>query len=283
MSVSPNTSIVSTQWLADRLGEPGLRVLDASWYLPSADRDARAEYDAGHVPGARFFDLDAASAPGPLPHMLPSEAEFAAYAGSLGVSDASQIIVYDGSGVNLSAPRAWYMFRVFGHDGVAVLDGGMVKWKREGRPLESGAPAPGSGAFHARLDRAGVRSMTEVEQALRANQVQVVDMRSRGRFRGSEPEPRPGVPSGHIPGALNLPYAELVGREGTLLPEAALRARLEQAGLTLDRPVIATCGSGVTACALLLALHRLGYQGALYDGAWSEWASRGGAIASGEG
>jgi thiosulfate/3-mercaptopyruvate sulfurtransferase len=283
MSVSPTTSIVSTQWLAERLGEPGLRVLDASWYLPSAGRDAPAEYAAGHVPGARFFDLDLASAPGQLPHMLPSEAEFAAYASSLGVSDDSQIIAYDGSGVNLSAPRAWYMFRLFGHDRVAVLDGGMVKWKREGRPLESGAPAPVVGVFHARLDRAGVRSMTEVERALRANQVQVVDMRSPGRFRGSEPEPRPGLRSGHMPGALNLPYAELVSRDGTLLPEPALRARLEQAGLTLDRPVIATCGSGVSACGLLLALHRLGQQGTLYDGAWSEWASRGGAIVPGNG
>ncbi len=268
--------IVSTAWLADRLGSPGLRVLDASWYLPASGRDARAEYLAGHIPGALFFDLDAASdGASSLPHMLPPADQFARLAGALGIGNDSQVVVYDGSGANLSAARVWWMFRTFGHRAAAVLDGGLVKWKEEGRPLETGEPLVEPARFIARFDRNQVRSLEEVRRALADGSAQVVDLRAAGRFAGTEPEPRP-IPSGHIPGSRNLPYTTLVRADGTLLSREALRRRLAEAGIDPGRPVIATCGSGTSACALLLALDWLGSTGhSLYDGSWTEWASRG--------
>ncbi len=275
--------IVSTAWLAERIGRPGVAVLDASWYLPTTGRDARREYLAEHLPGARYFDLDRASRTGsPLPHMLPSPGEFEAAVASLGVGDDHTIVVYDGSGANLSAARAWWMFRVFGHQSVALLDGGAQRWRSEGRPFESGMPSCSPATFHARFSPGAVRDLTEVSEALRLATAQVVDMRSRGRFEGTEPEPRDGIPSGHMPGALNLPYVELVGPDGTMLPSDQVRVRLAEAGVRLDRPIIATCGSGVSACTLLLALERLGHRDhALFDGSWTEWTSSGMPIARG--
>jgi thiosulfate/3-mercaptopyruvate sulfurtransferase len=269
-------ALVSTEWLAGRLGQHGLRVLDASWYLPAAGRDARAEYLAGHLPGALFFDLDALSDPDtPLPHMLPSAEAFARAMTALGLRDNDELVIYDGTGANMSAARAWWMFRVFGHSAVALLDGGMAKWRREGRPLEAGPVALPAGRFTATLDRRAVRDLDDVRANLRTQREQVVDMRPAGRFRGTDPEPRPGLRGGHIPGSRSLPYADLVAADGTLLPPDALRRRIEGGGIDLARPLVATCGSGTSACTLLHALHLLGHeQAALYDGSWSEWGAR---------
>lgn len=272
----PLPALVSTEWVAARLGRPGLRVLDASWYLPGAGRDARAEYLAGHLPGALFFDLDATSDQRtPLPHMLPADSAFAAQMAALGLRDGDDLVVYDGSGTNISAARVWWTFRAFGHPRVALLDGGIGKWRREGRPLESGRVTLPPGRFAARLDRALVRDLDAVRAAAATGSAQIVDLRPAGRFRGDDPEPRPGLRGGHIPGSRSLPYATLVAADGTLLPLDALRARLAEAGIEPGKPVVATCGSGTSACTLLLALHLLGDDSAaLYDGSWSEWGAR---------
>jgi thiosulfate/3-mercaptopyruvate sulfurtransferase len=273
---APLPSLVSTEWLEARLGGPGLRVVDGSWYLPGRGRDAAAEYAAGHIPGAVFFDLDASSDPAsPLPHMLPDADHFARRMAELGLSDGDDLVVYDGSGVNLSAPRVWWTFRTFGHERAAVLDGGMPRWRREGRPVEAGVVSLPAGRFTARLDRARLRDLAAVRANLGSGAEQVVDMRSAGRFAGAEPEPRAGLRGGHIPGSLNLPFNELVSADGTLLPLSELRHRITLAGVDPARALIATCGSGTSACALIHALHVLGYdQAALYDGAWTEWGGR---------
>ena len=270
-------SLVGTDWLADRLRDPRLRVVDGSMYLPGSGRDAAAEYAEAHVPGAVFFDVEASSDSGsPLPHMLPSAAEFADRMSTLGLSDADDVVVYDGSGANLSAARVWWMFRLFGHQRVAVLDGGFRKWRREGRPVERGVVVRPRGSFTARLPAPrAVRSLDQVREVVASGVEQIVDMRSAGRFAATQPEPRPGLRGGHIPGSLNLPYDQLVGEDGTLLPPEALRRRIEAAGIIPGRPLIATCGSGVSACALIHALHLLGHDdAALYDGAWAEWGGR---------
>jgi thiosulfate/3-mercaptopyruvate sulfurtransferase len=268
--------VVSTEWLASRLGASGLRVIDGSWYLPDSGRNPAAEYAAAHIPGAVFFDLDASSeTTTTLPHMLPSAAAFAARMGSLGLNDADDLVVYDGSGSNLSAARVWWTFRIFGHDRVAVLDGGMGKWRREGRPLEQGLVTLPPGHFTAVLNRAAVRDLPAMRGNIQQKHEQVVDARSAGRFAGSEPEPRPGIRGGHIPGSKNLPYIELVRGDGTILPSDQLRRRFEAAGLDLSQPIVATCGSGTSACALILGLELLGHRNtALYDGAWTEWGAR---------
>ncbi|MEO8138068.1 MAG: 3-mercaptopyruvate sulfurtransferase [Gemmatimonadota bacterium] len=269
--------LVPTSWLAAHLSEPGLVLLDASWYLPSSGRDPRAEYRAGHIPGAVFFDLDASSDPAAvLPHMLPTAEQFGRFAGGLGVGTDSRVVVYDGSGTNISAARVWWMLRFFGHRAVALLDGGIGRWRSEGRRLEAGDAAPVPTSFLAKRDSIRVRDKGEVRSALDFGTAQVVDMRSAGRFRGTDPEPRPNLPSGHMAGALNLPFTELVHPDGTALSEAELRVRMAAAGVRLDRPIIATCGSGTSACTLLHALERLGQpDAALYDGSWTEWAGSG--------
>jgi thiosulfate/3-mercaptopyruvate sulfurtransferase len=270
-------ALVTTDWLAGRMGHPRLRIVDASMYLPGSGRDAAAEYAAGHLPGAVFFDLEASSdRRSPLPHMLPAAEEFAERMSAIGLDNADDIVVYDGSGANLSAARVWWMFRVFGHERVAVLDGGIGKWRREGRPIERGSPVRRPGTFTARR-RPGdaVRDLDQVRQASSAGAAQIVDLRSRGRFTATEPEPRAGLRGGHIPGSLNLPYDELVGEDGTVLPKESLQRRIAAAGIDPSRPIIATCGSGVSACTLIHALHRLGHHRvALYDGAWTEWGGR---------
>ena len=272
----PLPAVVSTAWLAARLGTSGIRVVDASWYLPGSARDAAAEYGAAHIPGAVFFDLDEISdQQSSLPHMLPSPAAFASDMARLGLNDSDTLVIYDGSGTNLSAARVWWTFRTFGHEQVTVLDGGMGKWRAEQRPIEEGTVSLPPGKFTARLNARAVRDLAAIRANIVERSEQLVDVRSRGRFAGIEPEPRPGLRAGHVPGSINLPFTELVNRDGTLLPPEALRRRLAEAGVDLDRPVIATCGSGTSACALVLSLHSIGHtQTAVYDGAWSEWGAR---------
>jgi thiosulfate/3-mercaptopyruvate sulfurtransferase len=268
--------VVTSSWLAARLGAPGLRVVDGSWYLPDSGRDAAAEYLVGHIPGAVFFDLDASSDPGTsLPHMLPSPDAFAARMSALGIASTDELVIYDGSGVNLSAARVWWMFRVFGHERVAVLDGGLGKWAAEHRPVESGAVRLPPARFVANLNPGLVRSLTAMRANLEHRREQVVDLRSAARFAGNAPEPRPGLRPGHGPGSRNLPFTDLVGPDGTILPEDELRRRLQAAGIDLSQPIVATCGSGTTACTLLLSLELLGGpDAALYDGSWTEWGGQ---------
>jgi thiosulfate/3-mercaptopyruvate sulfurtransferase len=269
-------AVVPTEWLAANLEAPGLRVVDGSWYLPGSGRNAAAEYAAGHIPGAIFFDVDASSEPNtPLPHMLPTADRFAERMAALGLNDSDHIVVYDGSGLNLSAPRVWWMFRTFGHDCVSVLDGGTGKWRREHRAIEQGIVALPHGRFTARLDREAIRDLGSVRANIAQPLEQLVDTRPAGRFQGLEPEPRPGLRGGHVPGSVNLPFTELVGPDGTMLPPQLLRRRLLDAGIDLARPVVATCGSGTSACGLVLSLHVIGHtRAAVYDGAWAEWGGR---------
>lgn len=283
MAPFPPSPLVSTDWLAGQPGRPDLVILDTSWYLPMTGREGLAEYLSGHIPGAVYFDLDLASDPtSSLPHMLPSEQEFADYLGGLGVGSHSDVVVYDGSGNNLSAARAWWMLRAYGHDRVYLLDGGFQKWKAEGRAVELGGVTRPAERFTARLRRDWVRDRRAVEAALSSGMAQLLDARSAGRYAGVEPEPREGLPSGHMPGALSLPYGLLVNPDGTALSTDELRQRFGASGVRLDQPIIASCGSGVTACNLLLALYRLGHPDAtLYDGSWTEWAMAGAPIASG--
>ncbi len=273
---TPLPAIVSTEWLAARLGRPDVKIVDASWYLPDSGRDAAAEYAAGHIPGAVLYDLEASSnRSSSLPHMLPSATEFATRMSALGLDDASAIVVYDGSGLNLSAPRAWWTFRVFGHAAVAVLDGGLGKWRGEGRPLDPGTPKPKRGRFTARLDAGRVRDLAAMRANLTSGAEQVVDARAPGRFAGTAAEPRPGLRAGHIPGSLNLPFTDVVGPDGTVLPLDRLRDLFVAAGVDFARPVVASCGSGVTACCTALALELLGHdRTAVYDGSWTEWGAQ---------
>jgi len=269
-------TVVTTEWLAAHLGEPDLRVIDATWYLPALKRDAGAEYLTAHVPGAVYFDIDVIKdTTNPLPHMLPDASGFAAAVGRLGVAEGDRVVIY-GQKYLIASARVWWTFRVFGHDRVAVLDGGFPKWKAEGRPVESGSVTPPLRRFTARLRPELVRDLARMRTNLDTRREQVVDARSHGRFVGTEPEPRAGVRSGHLPGSVCLPYDQLFRREdGTLLPGPALREVFDKAGLDDGRPVVTTCGSGVTAAVLALGLHVVGRPDvAVYDGSWTEWGGR---------
>ena len=269
-------SLVSTEWLANHLGEPDLRILDGSWHMPQARRDPAREFQDVHLPGAVFFDIDGiADASSGLPHMLPSPDVFAKAVGALGIGDGDRVVVSDSRGV-VSASRVWWTFRAFGHDAIAVLDGGLPKWRAEGRPVGGGGANPTPRRFTARFRRELVRDVAQMKANLGTRHEQVLDARSRGRFAGTEPEPRAGLRGGHIPGSLSLPYDELHAADGTLRPPDALRDAFVAARLDLARPVVTTCGSGITASVLALALHRVGRPDvAVYDGSWTEWASRG--------
>ncbi|WP_299701562.1 3-mercaptopyruvate sulfurtransferase [uncultured Tateyamaria sp.] len=271
MSDDPKT-LVSTDWLAAHLKDPDLRVLDASWYLPDAGRDARTEYEAAHIPGARFFDIDEISdARSDLPHMAPPPEKFMSRMRAMGVGDGHQVVVYDGAGI-LSAPRVWWLFRLMGHRDVAVLDGGLPKWQAEGRPIEDIGPVIKDRHLTARFQNHLVRDVTQVSQASKLGSTQVVDARAAARFRGEAPEPREGVRSGHVPGSRNLPYDTLLNGDKTLKSPAETRAVFENAGVDLSKPIITTCGSGITAAILALALERMGHDSwSLYDGSWAEW------------
>jgi thiosulfate/3-mercaptopyruvate sulfurtransferase len=270
------TPLVSTTWLAEHLAQPWVRVIDASSYLPTAGRDARAEYEVAHIPGAQFCDLAWISDDtAPFPHTLPSAAVFAERIGSLGISNSDAVVVYDSSGHNFSAPRIWWMLRTFGHERVAVLDGGLVKWQREGRAVESGVRPAQPAVFAARLDASRVRDLASMRGNAEQPRAQVVDARSPGRFAATEPEPRAGVRGGHMPHSKNVHYAKLVSDDGTLRPAEELREIMRVSGVDLARPIIASCGTGVTACAVVLALDVMGvHDAAVYDGSWTEWGSQ---------
>ncbi|MEJ1159497.1 3-mercaptopyruvate sulfurtransferase [Prosthecomicrobium sp. N25] len=265
---------VTTEWLAAHLDAPDVVVVDASWYLPTMNRDGAAEYAAAHIPGAVHFDLDKVKdETNPLPHMLPSPEAFASAVRKLGIGDGMRIVVYDGIGL-FSAPRVWWTFRVFGARDVCILEGGFPKWRAEGRPVSDEAVVRQPRHFTARMDHGMVRDVEDVKRALASGSAQVVDARPADRFRGEAPEPRPGLSSGHMPGALNVPFAAIVA-DGKLRSPESLAETFAAAGVDPARPVITTCGSGVSAAILWLALESMGHNRlGLYDGSWTEWASR---------
>ena len=266
--------LVSTQWLAEHLGEPGLAIIDATSHSLDPSRDARAEFAVGHIPGARFLELDSLKdADSPVPAALPTAEQFAARMQAIGVGDGDRVVLYDDSAVKTSS-RAWFMFRMHGVREVAILDGGLGKWRAEGRALEGGAAPVAEGSFTPSRGPGAVRSKTEMLANFVNGGEQVLDARGAGRFTGEEPEPRAGMASGHIPGALNLPFGRVLRPDGTFRDAGGLRAAFAEAGIDLERPVVTTCGSGVTAAVLLFALHLLGKDDvALYDGSWSEWGA----------
>lgn len=266
--------VVDADWLEANLKKPGLSVVDASWYLPAQKRDGRGEYQAGHIPGAVFFDQDAVVDPDSnLPHTLPGPELFARFAGSMGISADDTIVVHDGPGL-FSAPRVWWMFRIMGAKDVRVLAGGLDRWKAEGRPVTTEATKVAPCVFEADFQAARVASLAEMRAIVEGGEAQVADARPAGRFAGSDPEPRQGVRSGHMPGARNVP-ATALAENGELLPLDRLKGVLAGAGVDLSKPVVTSCGSGVTAAAITLALESLGHtENRLYDGSWTEWGGR---------
>lgn len=266
--------LVSTEWLAAHLSAPDVKVIDATWRLPGEGGDPEEDYRSAHIPEARFFNIDEISdTSSSLPHMLPPVEKFVSRVRAMGIGDGHRVVVYDQDGL-FSAARVWWMFRVFGHDDVCVLDGGLKKWIAEGRDVDDLPPAPRERHFTARKDASLVRDVTQVASSLKLKEEQIVDARSPGRFRGEEKEPREGLRSGHIPGAKNVHYASLFNDDGTMKSVEETKAIFVAAGVDLDRPVITTCGSGVTAAILSLALARMGHRrNAVYDGSWSEWGA----------
>ena len=265
-------TLVSTAWLAAHRSDPDLRVIDASWYLPDAGRDAKAEYKAAHIPGARFFDIDEITdSRSNLPHMAPPPEKFVSRMRAMGIGDGHQVVVYDGSGL-FSAARVWWTFRLMGKTDVAVLDGGFPKWQAEGREVEDMPPVLRDRHITVSRQHALVKDVTQVAHAAKLGEAEIIDARSAARFKGEAPEPRPGLRAGHIPGSKNVPYASLLNPDGTMKPVADLRAVFEAVGVNLSKPAITSCGSGVTAAILSLALERMGHKNhALYDGSWAEW------------
>lgn len=265
-------TLVSTAWLAAHLKDPDLRIFDASWHMPDAGRDAKAEYAAGHIPGARFFDIDEISdGRSELPHMAPPVEKFMSRMRAMGVGDGHQVVVYDGSGL-FSAARVWWLFRLMGQRNIAVLDGGLPKWVADGHPLTTAAPTIRDRHMTVKMEAHRVRDVTDVARASKLGDHAIIDARAPGRFRGEQPEPREGMRSGHIPGSRNVFYQDLLNADKTMKSPGEIKSIFENAGVDLAKPAITTCGSGVTAAILSLALERIGkIDHALYDGSWSEW------------
>ena len=268
--------LVTTDWLAKELGSPDLIVFDATKYLPNENKDGRAEFLRAHVPGARYFDIDVVADPDTdLPHMVPTPGRFARLMGAFGVSNASRLVFYDQKGL-ASAARGWWLMGLFGHDNAAVLDGGLPKWQREGRAVDAGEPpAPTSATFRPDYRASRLRGIGDLLRNVETRAELVLDARAAGRFTGEVPEPRAGMRSGHIPGSASLPYTDLLNPDGTFRSADAVRVRLAQAGADAARPVVTSCGSGVTACILTLGMRIAGLpEGAVYDGSWTEWGGR---------
>lgn len=272
MPHSDPKTLVSTDWLAQHLQDPDLRLLDASWYLPEMGRDPRGEYEAAHIPGARFFDIDEiADLRSDLPHMVPPVEKFMSRMRAMGIGDGHQVVVYDGAGV-MSAPRVWWLFRLMGKMDVAVLDGGLPKWQAEGHPVDDRAPQIRDRHMTTQVHSDMLKDVTQVAAAAKLGDWTIVDARSSERFAGIAPEPREGLRSGHIPNSRNLPFSTLLNANGTMKDVSALKAAFDAAGVDLNKPIISSCGSGITACVLDLALERMGHsRHAVYDGSWAEW------------
>ncbi len=269
-------ALVETEWLAERLDDPSIRIVDATWFMPNVDRSARDEVAECHIPGAMYWDIDEIADPiDPLPHMVPGATEFAHFMANLMIADGTRVIAYDRTGMS-NAPRAWWTLRYFGHENVSVLNGGLKKWMAEGRPTDSSAPRASSGSYTATVQPSRIRSREEIIANIKTGAEQVVDVRTAGRFNGTEPEPRAGMRSGHIPGSLNLPFGNLIDPDSGLFRGAdALAACFNEAGIDMNKPVITSCGSGVTACVVAFGLHLLGHNSvAVYDGSWTEWGGR---------
>ncbi|MBY8977522.1 3-mercaptopyruvate sulfurtransferase [Rhodobacteraceae bacterium NNCM2] len=274
MPPSDSDFLVSTDWLYERLNAPDIRILDGSCHLPTTGRNGRAEYDEAHIPGARFFDIDDISdTKSPLPHMLPPAEKFISKVRKMGIGDGHRVIVYDQTGL-FSAARVWWMFQVFGHTDVAILDGGLPKWIAEGKPVDDEPVDPRERHFTGRRNAGMVRDVTQIAGSTKLRSEQIVDARSPGRFRGEEEEPRAGLRAGHIPGSMNVHYRSLLNDDQTMKSPEETRAIFEAAGVDLNEPIVTTCGSGITAAILTVALHRIGHtRNALYDGSWVEWGA----------
>ena len=276
MSAFQQSPLISTDKLADCLSDTSIRIVDASWYLPTMNRNGRAEYDNAHIPGAVYWDIDKiADQDSNLPHMMPTGDQFETQMEELGINNDTTVVIYDGLGI-FSAARPWWMLKAFGHQNVFILDGGLPKWMAEGHPLNTDKPESSNCAYTATLDNSFIKSVGDVLDNTHSKSVQIVDARSQGRFNGKEAEPRPGCRSGHIPGSINLPFDHLIDPQSkTLLPEHCLKTRYESVGIDIDKPVITSCGSGVTACILALGMYVLNKTNvSVYDGSWSEWGTQ---------